>query len=310
MQERESVCVCVCDNSCQLHRKISSAPGSSSSSSVSPVTSGVGGRVLGERVSPLSNSSSDARYRQGRRAAENVERALLTDIAPLLPGFVAACDMAQMLYMTPLLVTTLGHYPEDLSIQLQLVEAMHRIIHLPLSCWTDALTVDHEQGESEYMYENREESTGASPVTQDASHHPVLTPEKSDPRGSRASQHDGGGESPGSRDKKRAIGLLIMSRDLPRKYASCCTPLRGQRRYSYFRPHLMPAGEAAAVLLQQLQAPALSHSTTATSESFEPANARTFEKVCATFVDGLLRIVEMQNTEIALFRAVLVCTSL
>jgi hypothetical protein len=39
----------------------------------------------------VGNSSSaspltDTRYRQGRRAAENVERALLTEIAPLLPG--------------------------------------------------------------------------------------------------------------------------------------------------------------------------------------------------------------------------------
>jgi hypothetical protein len=50
-----------------------------------------------------------------------VERALLADIAPLLPGFVAACNISQMLYITPLLVTTLTNYPEELSIQLQVV---------------------------------------------------------------------------------------------------------------------------------------------------------------------------------------------
>lgn len=73
-------------------------------------------------MSPVVNSSpNDARHRQGRRAAENVERALLADIAPLLPGFVAACNISQMLYITPLLVTTLTNYPEELSIQLQVV---------------------------------------------------------------------------------------------------------------------------------------------------------------------------------------------
>ena len=46
---------------------------------------------------------------------------LLADIAPLLPGFVAACNISQMLYITPLLVTTLTNYPEELSIQLQVV---------------------------------------------------------------------------------------------------------------------------------------------------------------------------------------------
>lgn len=116
-----------------------------------------------------------------------------------------------------------------------------------------------------------------------------------------------------------------MARDMPRKYASCCTPLRGQRRYSYFRPHLMPADETAAVLLQQQPTSATAHSSA--SSSFEPSNAaaplvdkhmdaavdkhmdaanvRTFEKACETFVSGLLRIVETHNTEIALFRAVL-----
>ena len=102
--------------------------------------------VSGKGSVPSSNASpQEARQRHGSRAAENVQRALLTDIAPLLPGFVAACDMGQMLYITPLLVTTLCHYPEELSIQLQLVETMHRIIHLPLSCWSDALTSDEAQ---------------------------------------------------------------------------------------------------------------------------------------------------------------------
>ena len=54
-----------------------------------------------------------------------------------------------MLYLTPLLVTTLCDYPEELSIQLQLVEAMHRIIHLPLSCWSDALTADDAQEQAQ-----------------------------------------------------------------------------------------------------------------------------------------------------------------
>lgn len=38
----------------------------------------------------------------------------------------------------------------------------------------------------------------------------------------------------------------------------------------------------------------------------DAAHNRTFEHVCEVIVDGLLRVVELQNTEIALFRAVLV----
>ena len=38
----------------------------------------------------------------------------------------------------------------------------------------------------------------------------------------------------------------------------------------------------------------------------DAAHSRTFEHVCEVIVDGLLRVVELQNTEIALFRAVLV----
>ena len=43
--------------------------------------------VSGKGSVPSSNASpQEARQRHGRRAAENVQRALLTDIAPLLPG--------------------------------------------------------------------------------------------------------------------------------------------------------------------------------------------------------------------------------
>ena len=40
------------------------------------------------------------------------------------------------------------------------------------------------------------------------------------------------------------------------------------------------------------------------------SSSRPFEQACEAFVDALLRIVEMQNTEISLFRAVLVSLSL
>jgi hypothetical protein len=257
--------------------------------------------VSGKGSVPSSNASpQEARQRHGRRAAENVQRALLTDIAPLLPGFVAACDMGQMLYITPLLVTTLCHYPEELSIQLQLVETMHRIIHLPLSCWSDALTSDEaqEQAEEGSMADDGEQSG-------------MYTPEKSAGRpaaaGISAGTANEAGNSPGSprsRERKRpsVIGIAT-SRDATRKYASCCTPLRTQRRYGYFRPHVMEAEETAMVLAGG------DWRLCSGAELDAAARARAFEKVCEVIVDGLLHMVELQNNEIALFRALVVFPS-
>ena len=198
--------------------------------------------------------------RQGRRAAENVERNLLTEIAPLLPGFVAACDMQQMLYVTPLLVTTLEHYPEELSVQLQLVESLHRIIHLPLSCWTDTLASE------DLDVQGLVDLGGGVPEG-----------EKHEPEGF------GALASPG--DRRRPPNLLqpasvlgsgahgganreAYTRAVLRQYASCCTPLRRQRRYSYFRPQLL-AEEASN-------------------------GSRLFEDMCDTIVEGLLSILEVQ----------------
>lgn len=314
-------------------------------------------------MSAVTNSPIDTRYRQGRRAAENVERALLADIAPLLPGFVAGCDMAQMLYMTPLLVTTLSHYPEELSIQLQLVEAMHRIIHLPLSCWTDVLTREEtEEGKEGDPYGNTvvkassddaddtapddtasnhtpsnhtaSKHTASKHAASNASHQKsthdgMFTPVKSTPPAdtpppdmppadtpaevshsghSGIGGRDGDGESPSRHRKHTPSGLLYVSRDPQRKYASCCTPLRGQRRYAYLRPQLMEGDETALVLEQAASASPSPHQPGAheTGGSLSKAHTRAFEQVCEAFVGELLRIVELQNTEIALFRAVLV----
>jgi hypothetical protein len=285
-------------------------------------------------VSPVTNSPNETRYRQGRRAAENVERALLADIAPLLPGFVAACDMAQMLYMTPLLVTTLSHYPEELSIQLQLVEAMHRIIHLPLSCWTDLLTCEEGEEEDDACINHHNpqalcvvkphdaDDTGSNACDQTSKHDGrltqdkidgIFTPVKSTPSAAGSNTGHGDAESPRRQRKHRPSGLLYVSRDPPRKYASCCTPLRGQRRYAYLRPQLMEpqvleGHESALGLSQPPPASPSSHHPAApeTRGSLSKAHTRAFEQVCEAFVNELLRIVELQNTEIALFRAALV----
>jgi hypothetical protein len=272
-------------------------------SAAQEATTSAKGSVLAPNSSP-----QEARQRHERRAAENVQRALLTEIAPLLPGFVAACDMGQMLYLTPLLVTTLCDYPEELSIQLQLVEAMHRIIHLPLSCWSDALTADDAQEQAQEvsmvhgcMAEHSEHSE------QGAMYTPIYTPQKYAPAGraGAAGMNAGtgyeGGDSPGER--RRQPGLLATSRDGTRKYASCCTPLRTQRRYGYFRPHIMEAEETAAVL-------AAGDWRLCSGAALDAAaGVRAFEKVCEVIVLGLLHLVELQNNEIALFRALVVCSS-
>jgi len=73
-----------------------------------------------------------------------------------------------MLYVTPLLLTTMRNYPEELSIQLQVVEAMHRIIHLPLSCWADALA--SEEGEAAGAGEGEGEHTSDDDTGNYAAH--------------------------------------------------------------------------------------------------------------------------------------------
>jgi hypothetical protein len=309
-----------------------SVPALSGSTALAANATGGVGRAGSSRSSPLTNSPNDARSRQGRRTAENVERALLTDIAPLLPGFVAACDLAQMLYMTPLLVITLAHYPEELSIQLQLVEAMHRIIHLPLTCWTDVLTSEEGVDQGDQVYADVDDRTQLRRQIQ------------------AQGTFEGTGvasESTGnSWERKRPPSLPVggATRDPPRKYASCCTPLRRQRRYCYFRPQVMMASNETGLLMPadnggSIHAAHAQNSSSAPSsvrnqsgegieysyrhtggervevnnaaeeEDAASANARPFEDICTVIVDGLLPIVQLQNTEIVLFRAVLVRVS-
>lgn len=73
------------------------------------------------------------------RTAENVERALMKSICPLLPDFVATCDMVQMSQMMHIISKYIECYKEDLELVLPLLEALRRILHLPLSCWSRAL---------------------------------------------------------------------------------------------------------------------------------------------------------------------------
>jgi hypothetical protein len=53
-----------------------------------------------EEASPVMSSTtpdSGNTRRTSKRAAENVQRALIKSICPLLPDFVVSCDIAQMM---------------------------------------------------------------------------------------------------------------------------------------------------------------------------------------------------------------------
>ncbi|KAJ1473710.1 hypothetical protein T484DRAFT_3318028 [Baffinella frigidus] len=73
--------------------------------------------------------------RSSQRAAENIERALLKVVAPLIPDFVASCDVHQMLALVKVLVPYLESYHEEFEIELQVVEALQRILQLPIEIW-------------------------------------------------------------------------------------------------------------------------------------------------------------------------------
>lgn len=162
--------------------------------------------------------------------------------------------MQQMLYVTPLLVTTLEHYPEELSVQLQLVEALHRIIHLPLSCWTDTLASEDLDLGVGVPEGEKHEFEGLGALASPCDHRRpsnLLSP---------ACVLGSGAHGGANREACTRAAL--------RQYASCCTPLRRQRRYSYFRPQLV-AEEASN-------------------------GSRLFEDMCDTIVEGLLSILEVQ----------------
>lgn len=240
--------------------------------------------------------------RTAMRAAENVERALIKSICPLLPDFVTTCDIAQMTRLVPVLSKYLEWYKEDLELVLPLVEALHRIMQLPLACWSRALMVSRGgsvlgsgmRASSSKMHQSFSVKAGAGRRLEELaeSADAQIGGDKASPSlRSDGSNLDGAGSNPSSPSSKAEGILQILCADSPGLGAvfqsnmadggSVKGPqgcLRVSDSYKYLRPHI---------------------------DQFPILHVGVFEAACDVCIKSLLALVEAPTTEVVLLRAVL-----
>jgi hypothetical protein len=240
--------------------------------------------------------------RTAMRTAENVERALIKSICPLLPDFVATCNVLQMTRIIPVLSKYLEWYKEDLELVLPLVEALHRIMQLPLACWSRALMVVARggpvfggmRGASTAMHQSFNIKAGAGrrleelAGTADAQ---IGGDSASPSLRSDESNIDSAGSNPSSPSSNLEGMLQVLSSDSPGLGATfqsnmadggSCKGAQGCLRvsdtYKYLRPHI---------------------------DQFPALQAGVFEAACDVCIKSLLALVEAPTTEVVLLRAVL-----
>lgn len=239
--------------------------------------------------------------RTAMRTAENVERALIKSICPLLPDFVATCDVSQMTRIIPVLSKYLEWYKEDLELVLPLVEALHRILQLPLACWSRALMVVRGgpafggmRAASTVMHQSFNGRAGAGRRLEElaGSADAQIGGDRASPsRRSDGSNIDSVGSNPSSPSSNLEGILHILSSDSPGLGATfqsnmadggSCKGSQGCLRvsdtYKYLRPHI---------------------------DQFPALQAGVFEAACDVCVESLLALVEAPTTEVVLLRAVL-----